>query len=74
MEASRAMVVAADGMRQYAPPFRIVGLPFEVARGAPAQGEHSVEVLREAGVASEAIDALVAASVVRTPSIVSASE
>jgi crotonobetainyl-CoA:carnitine CoA-transferase CaiB-like acyl-CoA transferase len=59
------MVVAADGMRQYAPPFRIEGVPFEVARGAPAQGEHSVEVLREAGLAGESIDALVAAGVVR---------
>ncbi len=63
--ASRAMVVAADGVRQFAPPFRIAGLPFEVARHAPAQGEHSVEVLREAGLAGDTIDALVAAGIVR---------
>jgi crotonobetainyl-CoA:carnitine CoA-transferase CaiB-like acyl-CoA transferase len=65
--AARGMVVGADGTRAFAPPFRVEGLPFEVTRQAPAQGEHGVEVLREAGLAAGTIDALVAAGVVRVP-------
>ncbi len=41
--AARGMVVGADGTRAFAPPFRVEGLPFEVTRQAPAQGEHGVE-------------------------------
>ena len=37
-----------------------------MTRQAPAQGEHSAEILREAGYGDAAIDALVAAGVVRT--------
>jgi crotonobetainyl-CoA:carnitine CoA-transferase CaiB-like acyl-CoA transferase len=62
---ARGMVIESEGMRAFAPPFRIDGLPFGVARGAPAQGEHSVEVLREAGLGAPAIEALVSAGVVR---------
>jgi len=62
---ARGMVLGADGARAFAPPFRIEGLPFALARGAPAQGEHGVEVLREAGLDPDAIAALVAAGVVR---------
>ena len=36
-----------------------------MTRQAPAQGEHSAEILREAGYDDAAIDALVAAGVVR---------
>jgi alpha-methylacyl-CoA racemase len=65
---ARGMPVRApDGGRQYAPPFKLSGLDFALARAAPEQGEHSVEVLREAGLAAGEIDALVAAGVVRTP-------
>jgi len=62
---ARGMAVEADGMREYAPPFKIAGLPFEVKCGSPAQGEHSIEGLREAGLDADAIGALVAAGVVR---------
>ncbi len=65
--AARGMVLEADGARAFAPPFRIDGLPFAVARCAPAQGEHGAEVLREAGLDAGAIEALVAAGVVRVP-------
>jgi crotonobetainyl-CoA:carnitine CoA-transferase CaiB-like acyl-CoA transferase len=37
-----------------------------VARDAPRQGEHSREVLREAGYAQAAIEALIAAGTVTT--------
>jgi crotonobetainyl-CoA:carnitine CoA-transferase CaiB-like acyl-CoA transferase len=64
---ARAMVVTRpDGSRQYAPPFRLSGHAFRVERDAPAQGEHSVALLREAGVDPTAIAAMVAAGVVRT--------
>jgi len=62
--AARGMVIAADGARAFAPPFRLEDAPFE-ARRAPAQGEHSAEVLREAGLGAADVDALVAAGVVR---------
>ena len=48
--AAREMVVNAnDGSREYAPPFKVSGHEFAVTRQAPAQGEHSAEILREAG-------------------------
>ena len=46
-------------MRQYAPPFRIGGSPFVPGAGAPAQGEHSAKVLREAGLREADIAAFV---------------
>jgi crotonobetainyl-CoA:carnitine CoA-transferase CaiB-like acyl-CoA transferase len=65
---ARGMPVrATDGSRQFAPPFKVSGHAFTIARLAPAQGEHSVAVLREAGLADAAIDALARAGVVRTP-------
>jgi alpha-methylacyl-CoA racemase len=50
----------------YAPPFRVEGL---AAPGgpSPAQGEHSVEVLREAGLADGVVRELVARGTVRAP-------
>ena len=38
-----------DGSRQYAPPFKLSPDAFVVTRDAPRQGEHTREVLREAG-------------------------
>ena len=56
---ARDMVVtAADGSRQYAPPFRLAGHTFSIARDAPRQGEHSEEVLRESGFTDDEIAAL----------------
>jgi crotonobetainyl-CoA:carnitine CoA-transferase CaiB-like acyl-CoA transferase len=67
--AARAMVVRRpDGSRQYAPPFTLAPEAFSVTRDAPAQGEHTREVLREAGYTDDAIDRLIEARVIRTAS------
>jgi len=58
--AARGMTLrGADGTRQYAPPFRLSPPSFAVGRDAPRHGEHTDEVLREAGLDARAIDALV---------------
>jgi crotonobetainyl-CoA:carnitine CoA-transferase CaiB-like acyl-CoA transferase len=62
---ARGMAVEVGGMRQYAPPFRIDGVPFVPGAGAPAHGENSAEVLREAGLREADVAALVARGVVR---------
>ncbi len=63
---ARGMVVRQpDGSRQYAPPFKISGCEFSVAREAPAQGEHTIEVLRDAGYDDAAIAGLTAAGTIR---------
>jgi crotonobetainyl-CoA:carnitine CoA-transferase CaiB-like acyl-CoA transferase len=65
---ARAMVVTgADGIRQYAPPFRLSGHAFAIARPAPAQGEHSAEILREAGFSAEEIGDLAATGAITGP-------
>jgi alpha-methylacyl-CoA racemase len=46
---ARRMGVGTSGARQYAPPVKMSDWQFAVERGAPAPGEHSVEILREAG-------------------------
>jgi crotonobetainyl-CoA:carnitine CoA-transferase CaiB-like acyl-CoA transferase len=56
---ARGMVIRRpDGSRQYAPPFRMSPPAFAIARDAPAHGEHTRDVLREAGYGDAAIDAL----------------
>ena len=65
---ARGMIVAAaDGTRQYAPPFRLSGHMFAIARAAPAQGEHSAEILREAGFSADEIDALANSGAIMEP-------
>jgi crotonobetainyl-CoA:carnitine CoA-transferase CaiB-like acyl-CoA transferase len=65
--AARGMVATEpDGSRQYAPPFKVSGVTFAIERTAPSQGEHSREVLAEAGLAQSEIDELIDAGVVRT--------
>ncbi len=65
--AARGMVVMRpDGSREYAPPFKLSDHTFAVAREAPAHGEHSALILREAGYGAAEIESLVAAGVVRT--------
>jgi len=67
--AARAMVRARpDGSRQFAPPFALTPPAFAIARDAPAQGEHSFEVLREAGLDDAAIAALLREGAVRNAS------
>jgi alpha-methylacyl-CoA racemase len=46
---ARDMAVQVDGVTQYAPPLKLSGWVFAVERAAPSAGEHSLEVLREAG-------------------------
>jgi crotonobetainyl-CoA:carnitine CoA-transferase CaiB-like acyl-CoA transferase len=54
----------AGEVLQMAPPLRMSDLDFAVQRPAPAPGEHSREVLREAGYEEARIDALAAAGVI----------
>lgn len=64
--AARQMVITdRDGRRQYAPPYKLSGTATAAAGPAPAQGEHTAVVLREAGYANDAIAALAAAGVIR---------
>ncbi len=64
--AARGMVVTgADGSHSYAPPWTISGHGFRVARDAPTQGEHTAEVLREAGIDAAEIEAMFAAGAAR---------
>jgi crotonobetainyl-CoA:carnitine CoA-transferase CaiB-like acyl-CoA transferase len=55
---ARAMSLSADGMTQYAPPFKISGWAFAVEKLAPAPGEHSDEILSELGYDAEQIASL----------------
>jgi alpha-methylacyl-CoA racemase len=56
---ARNMIIQRpDGSQQYAPPFKLSGHEFAVTRDAPAQGEHTAEILREAGYDDDAIAAL----------------
>jgi alpha-methylacyl-CoA racemase len=67
--AARGMVLQRpDGSHQYAPPFALTPPAFRLGRDAPRQGEHTREVLREAGYDDAAIDGLVEAGVVMTAS------
>ncbi|MEP6996401.1 MAG: CaiB/BaiF CoA-transferase family protein [Betaproteobacteria bacterium] len=61
------IVTAVDGSRQYAPPFRLAGHEFSIARAAPDQGEHSAEILREAGFSAGEIGVLRAALIIGEP-------
>ena len=66
---ARQMVVTGpDGSRQYAPPFRLDPPSSPPLRNAPRHGEHSREILAEAGLADAAIDALIAEGVVSAAS------
>jgi alpha-methylacyl-CoA racemase len=65
---ARDMIVrGADGVRQYAPPFRLSGHAFAIVRAAPAQGEHSAEILREAGFSAEEIGLLADSGAIPEP-------
>jgi crotonobetainyl-CoA:carnitine CoA-transferase CaiB-like acyl-CoA transferase len=66
--AARGMVVRQpDGTLQYAPPFKLSGHDFTVARNAPTQGEHTTQVLREAGYDDTTIAELAAGGAIAGP-------
>ncbi len=55
---ARRMVVEAEGMPHLAPPWKLSDYAFAIERSAPAPGQHSEEILREAGYAAEEIASL----------------
>lgn len=55
---ARGMVVEADGIPQFAPPCKLSDFEFAIERGAPAPGQHSEEILREAGYSEEDVTGL----------------
>ncbi len=66
---ARGMVgTRADGTHFLAPPSKVDGAPVDARREAPMQGEHSREVLREAGIDTASIGNLVDEGIVRISS------
>lgn len=61
---ARAMIVEVDGVKQFAPPFKISDLAFEARLPPPAAGEHSEDVLRAAGFSDQEIAGLRAQKVI----------
>jgi len=55
-----------DGTKELAPPFRLSSHAFVADRAAPAQGEHTRDLLREAGYDDARIAALAATGAIRT--------
>jgi len=55
---SRGMVVAQGGLTQFAPPAKFSEFEFAISRPAPEPGEHTDEILREAGYDTAQIDTL----------------
>jgi alpha-methylacyl-CoA racemase len=58
------MIVEVAGVKQFAPPFKISELPFEARHLPPAAGEHSEEILGEAGFSAAEIANLRAQKVI----------
>jgi len=64
--AARAMIVEKDGYRGTGIPIKLGRTPAEVRRRPPLFGEHTREVLGEAGYAAAEIDALIASGIALT--------
>jgi len=60
-----ARVRERSGARAFAPPWTMSGSGVRAVRPAPAQGEHTREILREAGYDDPAVDRLAADGSVR---------
>ena len=61
---ARGMAVQVEGVRQYSPPVKLSGWQFSVERSAPTPGEHTIEILHEAGYDKADIDRLLVAGIV----------
>jgi crotonobetainyl-CoA:carnitine CoA-transferase CaiB-like acyl-CoA transferase len=62
----KTMEHPTEGMLRFPePPYAFSATPSEIRRMPPRLGEHSVEVLREAGFAPDEIDALVRSGATR---------
>jgi len=61
---AREMISREGGALQFAPPLKMSEYEFSVERRAPAAGEHTEEILREAGYSTAEIEALRGAAVV----------
>jgi crotonobetainyl-CoA:carnitine CoA-transferase CaiB-like acyl-CoA transferase len=61
---ARGMVVETEGLPQLAPPYKLSEYDFTIERSAPAPGQHSDEILREAGYADADIDSLRARGII----------
>ena len=57
---ARGMVHHAEGLTQFAPPLKISDLDFTVRQAAPKAGEHTREILLEAGWSAPEIESLIA--------------
>ncbi|HYS50903.1 MAG TPA: CaiB/BaiF CoA-transferase family protein [Burkholderiales bacterium] len=55
---ARDMVIVEEGLTQLAPPLKLSEFDFAIVRPAPRSGEHTDEVLREAGFSDAEIAAL----------------
>lgn len=60
---ARKMVVEDAGLSQFAPPLKLSGLSFSVEQTAPKAGEHSTQILRQAGYSESEISALASAKI-----------
>lgn len=55
---ARQMVIEEAGLTQFAPPLKLSEFVFDLAQGAPKVGEHTNEILRQAGFSAAEICAL----------------